>query len=413
MRTIAYLTNRFPTPLEPYVMEEIVELRRRGVAVIPCSAQRLSDAYDGELKPWSAETLYIQPLQLSNSIKAAWLCLRRLPLLNEIIGRAVFRGCESPGRRLRAVVHTLLGAYFAVLLEKRGVRHIHVHHGYFSCWIAMVAARLRGITYSVTLHGSDLLLHKAYLDTKLENCEFCVTVSEFNRDYLLDHVSGIDSKKVFVRRMGVDVEYLARERPSGTPLAMLAVGRLHTVKNYGFLLEACARLKSGAHSFSCQIAGEGDQRPALERLIQSLGLKREVTLLGHLSRLQLDSAYANSNLMVLTSHSEGLPLVLMEAMVRGKIVLAPAITAIPELVTDGENGFLFREGSLDDFIGKLEMIRDYSPEFLHGIGRVARRTVLERFDRDVNLASFIDLLIERTINNAENEPHENFVLQQI
>jgi len=61
----------------------------------------------------------------------------------------------------------------------------------------------------------------------------------------------------------------------------------------------------------------------------------------------------------------------------------------------------------------LEMIRDYSPEFLHGIGRVARRTVLERFDRDVNLASFIDLLIERTINNAENEPHENFVLQQI
>ena len=45
----------------------------------------------------------------------------------------------------------------------------------------MVAARLLDIDYSLTLHGSDLLLHGAYLDTKLKHCAFCVTVSEFNR----------------------------------------------------------------------------------------------------------------------------------------------------------------------------------------------------------------------------------------
>ena len=60
------------------------------------------------------------------------------------------------------------------------------------------------------------------------------------------------------------------------------------------------------------------------------------------------------DLVVLTSRSEGIPLVLMEAMAHGKTVLAPAITGIPELVKDGETGFLYRAGSLEDFIAKIQ-----------------------------------------------------------
>ena len=56
---------------------------------------------------------------------------------------------------------------------------------------------------------------------------------------------------------------------------------------------------------------------------------------------------------MLTSRSEGIPLVLMEAMARGKIVLAPAITGIPELVIAGKTGFLYEGGSLNDFVTQL------------------------------------------------------------
>ena len=204
MRTIAYITNVFPSPVEPYVAQEIAELRGRGVAVIPCSARRPPDATNIELKSWSAETNYILPLRLGDSIRAAWLCARKLPLLSDIVVRALLRGSESPRRRLKAILHTFLGAYLAILLAPSEVDHIQVHHGYFASWIAMVAARLLGVTYSVTLHGSDLFLHKAFLDTKLENCRFCSTVSEFNRNYIIEHYSEIDPQKIFIRRMGVD-----------------------------------------------------------------------------------------------------------------------------------------------------------------------------------------------------------------
>ena len=130
---------------------------------------------------------------------------------------------------------------------------------------------------------------------------------------------------------------------------MLAVGRLHPVKDHAFLLRACHELKTSGADFACLIAGEGPERPWLEHLIRNLGLEDQVKLLGHLSRQQLDACYELCDLVVLTSRSEGIPLVLMEAMARGKIVLAPAITGIPELVKDGETGFLYRAG----FAGRL------------------------------------------------------------
>ena len=69
----------------------------------------------------------------------------------------------------------------------------------------MVAARLLHIDYSLTLHGSDLLLHGAYLDTKLKHCAFCVTVSEFNRNFVLERYPDVEPAKIMVRRLGVSL----------------------------------------------------------------------------------------------------------------------------------------------------------------------------------------------------------------
>ncbi len=412
MPTIAYITNLFPAAVEPYVIDEIAELRRRGISVIPYSARHPRDI-EGGMKSWATETIYLHPLRVDLLVRAAGLCMRKVSTLYGMISLALFQEHEPLARKAKAIVHTLLGAYLAVLLERCGVEHIHVHHGYFSCWIAMVASRLRGITYSVTLHGSDLMLHKAYLETKLTNCQFCVTISEFNRRYILDHYAGVNPDKIFVRRMGVDLRTESPQNAEKAPLIILSVGRLHQVKNHAFLIKACARLKERRFPFACLFAGEGKERRALERLIESSHLEHEVILLGHLSTSQLEKYYANCNLVLLTSRSEGLPLTLMEAMARGKVVLAPAITGIPELVADRETGFLFREGSLDDFIEKVEMIRSSSTEFLNGIRTSARQLIMAKFDRETNLASFADLLLELTALVEEINPHENFVLQQI
>jgi glycosyltransferase involved in cell wall biosynthesis len=115
---------------------------------------------------------------------------------------------------------------------------------------------------------------------------------------------------------------------------------------------------------------------------------------------------------VLTSRSEGVPLVLMEAMAHGKTVLAPAITGIPELVKDGETGFLYRAGSLDDFLAKIQLICA-SRTALPRLRRAARQHVLEHFDREKNLAALADLFVSRIASNVRHQSNENPVLQQI
>jgi colanic acid/amylovoran biosynthesis glycosyltransferase len=167
--TVAYLANQFPAAVEPYVGEEIEELRRRGVQVIPGSVRR-----PDRLEPRSAnsgsdtEILCLQPIRVLTLLRALGLALWHWKRIASLVARVILRGKEPPARRVKALLHTWLGAYYAVLLRKRGVDHIHVHHGYFGSWIAMVAARLLGVSFSLTLHGSDLLLNVPYLETKLK-----------------------------------------------------------------------------------------------------------------------------------------------------------------------------------------------------------------------------------------------------
>jgi colanic acid/amylovoran biosynthesis glycosyltransferase len=416
MATIAYIANQFPSPVEPYVMEEIRELRRRGVNVIPCSVRLPESSIDDDLRSFSVETLYLRPPRFGLSVSAAWLCLSRHKILGDLMKRAVLGGKEPPSRRMRTLVHTWLGAYYALLLQGRGVEHIHVHHGYFASWVAMVAARLLKISFSITLHGSDLLLDPRYLETKLKHCKFCVTVSDFNRQHILERYPECDPRKLLVQRLGVRL----RETPGlvsenitpGSRIVMLAVGRLHPIKNHTFLLQACRQLKDRGLGFVCWIAGEGSERSTLERLIFQLGLQAEVHLLGHLRSPQLDACYANSNLVVLTSHSEGIPLALMEAMAHGKTVLAPAITGIPELVRDGETGFLYRPGSLEDFVSQVERIRKSLPA-LGPIRLAARRYVLEHFNCEKNAAAFGNNFLREIRGALDSNSYENPVLQQI
>jgi colanic acid/amylovoran biosynthesis glycosyltransferase len=406
--TIAYLANRFPAAVEPYVAEEIEELRRRGVEVIQGSVQTPESSL--HVLPSidrGSETLCLQPIRVLILLWALVLMARRWERIAGLVVRVLLKGKESPKRRLKALLHTWLGAYYAVLLQKRGVDHIHVHHGYFGSWIAMVAARLLGVSFSLTLHGSDLLLHAAYLDSKLKHCKFCITVSEYNRRFILEHFPGIDPGKIVVSRLGVEVpsyqESRAREtRAVQHTFSLLAVGRLHAVKDHAFLLQACARLHDRGLDFECAIAGEGPERQRLESLIRKKRLEERVTLAGHVFSHQMGSLYRRANVVVLTSRSEGLPLVLVEAMAHGKIVLAPIITGIPEIVIVGKTGFLYVPGSLEDFVEKLLFLHRlvlsedrFAASELDWIRHAARVQVLQNFCRIKQLSNFANRFLER------------------
>ena len=427
MLTVAYLANQFPSAVEPYVAEEIEELRRRGVRVIAGSVRQAR----GSNREYRASAdIVLQSLSTMVVLQAVWLCCRRWRRISPLILRVMFHGREGVLQRGKALLHTLLGACYAVMIRPERVEHIHIHHGYFGAWVGMAAARLLGVGFSMTLHGSDLLLHATYLDEKLAHCSFCLTVSEYNRRYILDHYPGVQPGKLIVSRLGVDIRPREKVRRAtrGSGLTLLAVGRLHAVKDHAFLLRACAELYQRGVDFECSIAGAGPERRRLQSLVRKFGLEDRVTLLGHVARGQVPSLYERADVVVLTSRSEGLPLVLMEAMARGKLVLAPAITGIPELVRAGKTGFLYEAGSLEDFVAQLMLVRSllHAPDRrslhpyvltaakpLDWVRHASRVQVRHNFNRRKNLESFGDLFIRRIAAQAGSLPYENSILQQV
>jgi glycosyltransferase involved in cell wall biosynthesis len=396
-------------------VDEIGEFRRRGVEVVVCSVLRPGATIAAPGNGFQEDVLYLEPSFPWHFTKAIWLLARQSWGLRDLWLRTL-SGDEPASRRLKTLLHTWLGAYLAIRLRERNVEHIHVHHGYFASLVAMVAARLLGIGFSMTLHGSDLLLHEAYLDLKLSQCLFCVTISDFNRNYLLCRYPQIAAAKILVQRMGVDCTTATAEpltpRQPHSRLSLLAVGRLHPVKDHDFLVHACRLLKDRGGDFCCAIAGDGPERQRLQRLTYELHLEKEVHLLGHVQHEHLEALYRQADLVVLTSQSEGIPLTLMEAMSFAKPVLAPAITGIPELVADGKNGFLYRAASMSDFVERVEMIRDaYSA--LGPLCQAARQQVSDNFDRQKNLAAFCDAFLSRLGQSREKQSCENTLLQQI
>jgi glycosyltransferase involved in cell wall biosynthesis len=102
----------------------------------------------------------------------------------------------------------------------------------------------------------------------------------------------------------------------------------------------------------------------------------------------------------------------MEAMARGKVVLAPAITGIPELIETGKTGFLYAAGDLEQFVWQVEQICK-SLSALGSIGRAAREHILQNFDQRKNLTKFGDVFVQRIEQGDRSHANENLVLQQI
>lgn len=417
MPTVAYITNQFPSAVEWYVVEEIRELERRGVEVIPCSARRTAcEPLTADMRELREQTICLQAVEPRTLLRAVSDAPRAWLAVKDLVWRALSDENTAFPKRLRMLIHTACGLYLAALLQGRSVQQIHVHHGYFSAWIAMVAAQIMGVPFSMTLHGSDLLRHATFMEIKLSECSFCLTISEFNRQHILAHYPTISPGKIHVQRLGVKIPPTVARIPkletTSPETLLLAVGRLDEVKNHSFLVQACYLLREWGMKFRCIVAGEGPERGKLQFLIEELALSDIVTLPGHQSRDELSKLYESADLVVLTSHSEGIPLVLMEAMAREKVVLAPAITGIPELVIDGKTGFLYRPGSLEEFVWRAHQICS-SLSALDTMRQAARRQVIAHFNGKRNLEAFGNFFVEQIAQPEGSPLSEDLVLQQI
>lgn len=182
---------------------------------------------------------------------------------------------------------------------------------------------------------------------------------------------------------------LARHGLSNDGRALwLAAGRLTTQKGFAYLVDSISSLKDRYPELVVAIAGEGPLHGELSAQIHRLGLTHHVKLLGQVKGLEALMQVADG--FVLSSISEAMPFVLLEAMSHGLPVVATAVGGVPELVQDGKNGVLCRPGSSDQLASGIELIVS-QPETARAMGEAARDTVRRCYSVDAMRASTLEV----------------------
>ncbi|MDQ2698590.1 MAG: glycosyltransferase [Actinomycetota bacterium] len=142
---------------------------------------------------------------------------------------------------------------------------------------------------------------------------------------------------------------------------LVFVGRLTTEKQIDVVLHAMTKLDP-ALEVTFDVVGQGDQRRALEQLAEQLGLTDRVTFHGHTTDEELRGFLTNASVFVIASIAELQSIATMEAMASGLPVVGADAMALPHLIHDGENGYLFRPGDVDDLAAKLTTVLTQTPQ---------------------------------------------------
>jgi teichuronic acid biosynthesis glycosyltransferase TuaC len=212
--------------------------------------------------------------------------------------------------------------------------------------VATRAGRLWDVPVGIIVGGSDVLIlprdraRRRAVVTALEGADAVFVVGHALREATIG--LGVNPNKVHIHRQGTHRWFrpgdrAAARRGIGLPEAanvLLWVGRMVPVKGLEVLTDACARLRSIGRDFHLILAGDGPLRGAVADECHRRGLSANVSFRGELANDTLPDWYRAADLVVLSSHSEGVPNVLREALACGTPYVATAVGGVGELTDD-------------------------------------------------------------------------------
>ena len=401
-RRLGYVASRFPRLSETFVLREANALERLGWRVAPFSltTPRAIDWSHAAAERWRGR---VQMPDLWLYLSLAWAHL--VGLLTQPRAYATTLAaiiCQVGWRRFDSLVRHLAAFAIGVGLVERIKRlgWVHAHFAWVSATAAWAAARLAGVHYSVTVHGSDVQRRRLVdelLVTKLAEARFIVCVSDAIRKQVEALLRGRAMPPIRVIRTGVGRRSLEEPRqPSPGALKttrLLAVGRLAPEKGHRHLLAAVRFLRDQTIDVRLDIIGEGSEYNRLLADVADLELGRAVSLCGAMSEQEIWDRYRRADIFVLPSLREGLPVALLEAMAAGLPVIASDLPGVREAVGDERSALLVRPGNataLAEAISRLIV----DPEERARLAGAARQVVEERFLLDENIRELAALFEE-------------------
>ena len=393
--SIAYLIPEFPGQTHAFFWRERARLHRLGdrVAIFttgkPPEELRARHAWAEE-----AEALppHLPPLD-ARALRDIASELRRAGREGLArVARAMAAGeAPTPMDRVKLGGALLLGARLAAEARREGITHVHVHSCANSANVAMLANRLSGLSYSLTLHN-PLDCYGPNQPEKWRHAAFAIVITRAIRDEVEEELAGALPPRLFIAPMGVDEEAFCREAAyepyaGEGPFRVFSCSRLNPVKAVDDLVRAIAGVAEAGVDVELRIAGAddvgGQYQAQVEALAKELGVADRVHLLGSVSEDVVLGELRRSHAFALASLAEPLGVAIAEAMAVEVPVVVTDAGGVPELVTHEESGLMVPPRAPERMAeGLLRVARE--PELARKLSRGGRETVLRGFHSGVS-----------------------------
>ncbi len=381
---IAYLTGQYPRATDTFIQREVAALRNSGVHVQTFSIRKppMNENVGPEQQTERDRTTYILPPAFLGLILTGARLKFGSPLRYLRAFRLAMRTRHAGLKGLSyALFYFMEAGILADRMRRDKLTHLHNHFGDSSCTVAMLAAELGGFTFSFSLHGPGIFFepHHWRLDEKLRRALFVSNISNFCRSQAMIFCPPERWDRLHIIHCGVDPKLFNPVTHSGQGTRLLTVGRLASVKGMPVLLDAVKSLLPNHPNLTLTVVGDGPERQDFERRAAQLGLNNNVHFVGYQSQSQVRERLSETDLFVLPSFAEGVPVVLMEAMAAGVPAVTTRIAGIPELVEDGQSGRLVPPGNAEALTHAIDDLLNH-PDTRNAFGQAGRRKVEAEFN---------------------------------
>jgi len=362
--SLAYLVSAYPGTSHTFISREVAALRELGVNLDTFSIKPATEAeLEDRMLRQQADTTFTVRRQSAASFLLAQLAtlILRPGRYIATLGQALAH--RPPGLRAfyMAFVYFAESLVLARELDRRGVTHLHNHFANAGAITGYLAAELLRIPWSFTMHGISETDYPAglLLGKKIEAAAFVVCVSYFGRAQAMRVVTPDHWKKLHVVRCGLPLARVPAHTGSNRRKRIISVGRLSPEKGQAGLIEAFASVASEFKDAELVFVGDGPAAQDLRVRAAGTAVADRISFLGRLGEEETLEQIAGSEILVLSSFMEGLPIVLLEAMAVGTAVIATRVAGIPELVEDAKSGLLFTPSKWDELAACLRrLLRD-------------------------------------------------------
>ncbi|WP_310529585.1 glycosyltransferase family 4 protein [Nocardioides sp.] len=391
---IGYVLKMYPRFSETFVVTEVLAMEHHGADLDIFSLRPPADGrFHESLSRVRAPVTYLpspgKPLEL-------WQALSDCRALHP-------SGFDAHMDEILAA--TPADAYQAVILatavREREISHLHAHFGSVAAGVARLAARIAGISYSITLHAKDIFhedVDHAELAARLRDAALCVTVSDFNERYLRGRY-GDDTASLIRIYNGIDLEAFAYTRPMVRPRVVVGVGRLVPKKGFHHLIDAVLQLRDRGRPVRLDLVGGGAEETALRAQVAGLGLEDLVTFHGPLTQTEARqmmrgaAALAAPCIVGPDGNRDGLPTAILEGLALGTPVVATPVTGIPEAIVHDRTGLLVPEGDVTALADALEALVE-DDALRCRLADAGREHVESHFDANTNGKMLYDVMAQ-------------------